>query len=172
MAWVADADAIGAVQARAWRTAYAALLPAAVLAELDPAMLSERWAQAVRRPPSARHRVLVALDRASVVGFAAVAPSEDPDADPVRDAELTVLVVDPQHLGAGHGSRLLAAVADTCRADRFGRLSTWLLAGDDGLRRFLESTGWAPDGAHREVNLDDDAASTRQVRLHTALEDA
>jgi GNAT superfamily N-acetyltransferase len=116
--------------------------------------------------------VLVALDRAAVVGFAAVAPSEDPDADPVMDAELTVLVVDPQHLGAGHGSRLLAAVADTCRADRFGRLSTWLLAGDDGLRRFLESTGWAPDGAHREVNLDDDAASTRQVRLHTALEDA
>jgi GNAT superfamily N-acetyltransferase len=170
-AWVADAEAIGALQSRAWRGAYAGLLPAAALDALDPAGLGEQWAQAVRRPPSARHRVLVALDRATVVGFAAVAPSEDPDADPVADAELTVLVVDPQHQRAGHGSRLLAAVADTCRADRFRRLSTWLLAGDDALRRFLESTGWAPDGAHREMTLDDDTASTRQVRLHTDLAD-
>jgi GNAT superfamily N-acetyltransferase len=172
MAWVADAEAIGALQVRGWRTAYAGLLPPAVLEGLDPAEVAEQWAQSVRRPPSGRHRVLVALDRAAVVGFAALAPSEDPDADPVRDAELTVLVVDPGHLGEGHGSRLLAAAADTARADRFDRLSTWLLAGDDGLRRFLESTGWAPDGAHREMTLDDHSAGTRQVRLHTALVDA
>jgi GNAT superfamily N-acetyltransferase len=170
-AWVADAAAIGAVQSRAWRAAYAGLLPAVALDALEPVALGEQWAQAVRRPPSARHRVLVALERASVVGFAALAPSEDPDADPVADAELIVLAVDPAHQRAGHGSRLLAAAADTCRADRVSRLSTWLLAGDDALRRWLESTGWAADGAHREMTLDDDSATARQVRLHTQLGD-
>lgn len=170
VAWVADAPAIGAVQSRAWRACYRGLLPEALLDSLDPDLLAGQWADAVRRPPSARHRVLVALDRNDVVGFAALAPSDDPDADPLADAEITVLAVDPDHVGAGHGSRLLAAAADTCRADRFGRLVTWLLSQDDAQRRFLESAGWAADGAHRELTLDDDPGSARQVRLHTSLE--
>lgn len=169
VAWTADADAIGSVQARAWSAAYAEVLPAA--AELDPHLVAARWAEALRRPPSARHRVLVALERNDVVGFAAVAPSDDPDADRVADAELVVLAVHPDHTGTGHGSRLLAAVADTCRSDRFTRLTAWLLGQDDAQRRFLESAGWAPDGAHREMVADDAAAPLRQVRLHTSLEE-
>jgi GNAT superfamily N-acetyltransferase len=171
VAWAADAAAIGKVQSRAWRAGYAGLLGAQTLAALDPDALAATWAQALRRPPSARHRVLVALDGPDVVGFAAVEPSEDPDADPVTDAELVAIAVDPDRTGAGHGSRLLAAVADTCRADRFGRIAAWLLAGDDALRAFLESTGWAPDGAHRELVGDDGSdRPVRQLRLHTSLE--
>ena len=171
VAWAADAAAIGAVQTRAWSAAYPGVLPAAALAELHPQAVASRWADDLRRPPSARHRVLVALERNDVVGFAAVAPSDDPDADPLADAELVVLAVHPDHTGAGHGSRLLAAVADTCRADGFTRLTAWLLSQDDTGRRFLESAGWAPDGAHREMVADDDAAPLRQVRLHTSLEE-
>jgi GNAT superfamily N-acetyltransferase len=170
VAWVADAEAIGLVQVQAWRTSYASLLPAPVLDDMRPDELAGAWAEAIRRPPSARHRVLVALDRATVVGFAAVSPSDDPDADPLADAEMSVLAVHPEHLGDGHGSRLLSAVADTCRADRFSRLTTWLLVGDDALRRFLESAGWAVDGAQREVAVSDDDAPVRQVRVHTGLE--
>jgi GNAT superfamily N-acetyltransferase len=171
VAWTADADAIGAVQARAWSASYAEVLPAAALAELDPGAVASRWAEALRRPPSARHRVIVALERNDVVGFAAVAPSDDPDADLVADAELVVLAVHPDHTGAGHGSRLLAAVVDTCRSDGFTRLTAWLLGQDDAQRRFLESAGWAPDGAHREMVADDAAPPLRQVRLHTSLEE-
>lgn len=176
VAWVADAAAMGRVQARAWRAAWSGLLPPPLLDALDPTALAERWADALRRPPSARHRALVALDRATVVGFAACAPADDPDADGGRDAELTVLVVDPDHLGQGHGSRLLAAVADTSRADGFARLTTWVVASDDALRSFLEAAGWEPDGAHREMVTDDTTSSgsppttVRQVRLHTSLE--
>jgi GNAT superfamily N-acetyltransferase len=170
-AWVADAVAIGQVQARAWRAAYEPLLPAHLLDGLNADELGGTWAEAIRRPPSARHRVLVALDRATVVGFAALCPAEDPDADPVADAEMSVLAVDPEHVGRGHGSRLLSAVADTCRADRFSRLTTWVLVGDDPLRRFLESAGWAADGAHREVAVGEDDPPVRQVRVHTGLEE-
>jgi GNAT superfamily N-acetyltransferase len=151
------------------------MLPDALLDELDPDLLAQRWADSLRRPPTATHRALVALDGNVVVGFAAVAPSEDPDAAPVRDAELTVLAVRPEAVGHGHGSRLLAAVADTARADGFARLTTWVFAQDDVLRRFLQEAGWAPDGAHREMMLETssppgEAPSVHQIRLHTGVE--
>jgi hypothetical protein len=55
-------------------------------------------------------------------------------------------------------------------ADRFTRAVTWVLATDDDLRRFLTEAGWAPDTAHRELDLDGSGATVvKQVRLHTAL---
>ena len=57
-------------------------------------------------------------------------------------------------------------------ADRFTRAVTWLPAADDGLRAFLTEAGWAPDGAHRTLDLLGDGSTTvKQVRLHTALVD-
>ena len=43
------------------------------------------------------------------------------------------------------------------------------LPGEQGAatRRFLESTGWAPDGATRALDVDDQLIP--QLRLHTAL---
>jgi hypothetical protein len=59
---------------------------------------------------------------------------------------------------------------DTLRADRFGRATTWLPATDDVRREFLTQAGWAPDGAHRELDLHGDGSVlVRQVRLHTDL---
>src|SRR5918994_2431560 len=126
VAWAADAAAIGAVQARAWRRSYADFLPGAALAEVDADGFAEIWRRAIASPPSGRHRVLVALERNTVVGFAATAPSEDPDAEPA-DAEVVAFHVDPGAQGAGHGSRLLAAVVDTLRADKFARGRIWLV---------------------------------------------
>ncbi len=49
---------------------------------------------------------------------------------------------------------------------------TWLPAADDRLRAFLTEGGWAPDGAHRTLDLAGDGGTTvKQVRLHTALVD-
>ena len=55
-------------------------------------------------------------------------------------------------------------------ADRFTRAVTWLVAEDDAQRGFLTDAGWAPDGAHRTLDLDGTGATqVKQVRLHTAL---
>lgn len=169
LAWADDATAIGAVQAQAWRETYASVLPASVLSGIEAGAFSEQWRAAIAKPPTARHRVLVALDRNTVVGFAATAPSEDPDAEP-GDGEVVAFHVDPAEQRAGHGSRLLAAAVDTLRADGFGRARLWQVVGDDALRAFLEPAGWAPDGAHRTLDLTGDGSATlRQVRLHTDL---
>jgi len=79
-------------------------------------------------------------------------------------------VVDPAHAHAGHGSRLLHAAVDTMRSDKFSRATIWLTSTHDALRGFLTDQGWAPDGAHRELDLHGDGSVlVHQVRLHTDL---
>jgi GNAT superfamily N-acetyltransferase len=162
VAWADDAPAIAGLQVEAWQESYSV--------GLDPDETAAAWAAAMRAPGDARNRVLVALERNRVVGFAVVSPAADPDLDPVTDGELQELAVHPAERGKGHGSRLLQAVADTMLADRFTRAVTWTLADADDLRRFLTDAGWGADSAHRELDLDGTGATTvRQVRLHTAL---
>jgi GNAT superfamily N-acetyltransferase len=170
VAWADDAPAIGAVQVRAWRQEYAGLLPARLLDGLEPERFAETWRAALSRPPDARNRVLVALERNTVRGFAVTGPATDPDADPVAVGQVSELTVDPGHTRHGHGSRLLQACADTLRADRFATAVAWLNASDDSRRGFLTEAGWAPDGAHRELDLHGDGSvRVKQVRLHTDL---
>ena len=168
--WADDAAGIAAVQVAAWRRHYADLLPVEVLDSFDVDQFAAAWHQALVKPADARNRVLVALERNTVRGFAVTCPSPDPDSDPIADGELTELVVDPDHTRAGHGSRLLHASVDTLRADRFARATTWLPTTDDVLRAFLTDAGWGPDGAHRELDLHGDGSVlVKQVRLHTDL---
>lgn len=169
VAWADDAPAIAGVQLRAWQQLYADLVPADAL-PTDADATAEHWRRSLARPTDARQRVLVALERNRVVGFAITLPATDPDCDPVTDGELAEVTLDPAERGRGHGSRLLQAAVDTLQADRFTRAVTWLGADDDALRRFLTEAGWAPDGAHRELALDDEGStSVKQVRLHCSI---
>jgi GNAT superfamily N-acetyltransferase len=168
IAWADDAEAISGIQARAWATSYAELVPAA--GDLRPADFAQLWREALTRPADARHRALVALERNRVVGFAITTPATDPDCDPATVGEVMELTVDEPERGKGHGSRLLHAAADTMVADRFTRAVAWLIADDDSGRAFLTAAGWAPDTAHRTLDLDGSGTSqVRQIRLHTEL---
>jgi GNAT superfamily N-acetyltransferase len=163
-----EANEIGEIQVAAWRNSYAGLLPADVLAELNPAQFAAQWRAALIAPGEARNRVMVALAGRTLVGFAAITPSDDPDADPQRDALIAELAVNPEATRAGHGSRLLNAVVDTIRADGFNRVTVWVNSTDDILRAFYTEAGWAPDGAHRELDLyGDESVRIKQIRLHT-----
>ncbi|MEH3033891.1 MAG: GNAT family N-acetyltransferase [Aeromicrobium erythreum] len=163
LAWPDDVPAIARLQARSWSERSGGA------AQVDPDQLAPGWQAVVAAPPDARVRVLVALERAAVRGFVLVTPGTDPDADPVADAEVAELVVDADHRRAGHGSRLLQAAVDTLRADGFRTARWWLDATDDATRAFVTGSGWAPDGAHRELEDDGSGARLKQVRLHTDL---
>ncbi len=167
-----DAEAAAEAQLAAWRADRE--LPPAVLDGLDADELAAQWAEAAVRPPSPRHRVLVAVDgpgeHASVVGVAATAPSTDPDRDPATAAEVLALAVHPEHRRKGHGSRLLQAVADTLIAAGFTSASAWVENHDDEGRRFLSESGWVADGAHRTLDLDGSGDVTvNEIRLSTNL---
>jgi GNAT superfamily N-acetyltransferase len=165
-----DAAGLGAVQAHSWRTSYATLLPEQARTALEPVDLAAAWSQAVTAPPSRRHRVLVATALGELVGFVALGPGSDADADPAVDAEIMVLVVDPDAQRLGHGSRLLNAAVDVLRDDGFGRVTTWVPDADTARHEFLVSAGFGADGATRVLDASGDGTSTvRESRLATTL---
>jgi GNAT superfamily N-acetyltransferase len=168
-----DAEAIARLQLVTWRAAYRALLPAAVLDDWDEPAAVDAWRTAVVAPPTPGHTVLVALDGAVVTGFAAFGPAElGAGEEPLPGAptsEVTALLVEPRWGRRGHGSRLLAAVADLAAASGVVRLQMWLPEDDEVTARFLAATGWAADGWVR--TLDTGSSTIRQVRWHTVLDE-
>ena len=166
LAMPAEAWAIAQVQ-RAW---LANRLPlASLLDSVTDGEASAAWERAILRPPLATFRVLVGLDaNSSVIGFAAVGPSDDPDAE-VSDALVAEFCIDPRVTDAGHDDRLMHAVIDTMKADGFTRATWWVLSDDDSTRQLLVESGWEPDGAHQEIGDEDDNLRLKQVRLHTSL---
>jgi GNAT superfamily N-acetyltransferase len=168
-----DAATVARVQAVAWRTAYRSLLPPQVLDGWDEEAAAAAWQSAIGAPPTPGHGVLVAVERDQVVGFAAYGPAEVSDGAGSRadgpTTEVAPLLVEPRWGRRGHGSRLLAAVADLARATGAARLQIWLPEADRISAGFFESAGWAPDGWAR--TLDTGAGTLREVRWHTLLDD-
>jgi GNAT superfamily N-acetyltransferase len=168
-----DAAAVALVQAVTWRTAYRALLPLDLLDSWDGDAAEASWRTAVTSPPTPAHGVLVAVERDTVVGFAAYGPPEvTPDESPHPEGpttEVVTLLVEPRWGRRGHGSRLLAAVVDLARATGAARLQAWLPESDAASAGFYESAGWARDGWVR--TLDTGGDPLREVRWHTLLEE-
>jgi ribosomal protein S18 acetylase RimI-like enzyme len=145
-----DVEAAARAQLAAW--AEDGVLPDQVLTAIAPGELAATWTEAVLRPPSAKHRVLVALEGELVVGVVATAPTDDPDGDPLREGAIVALSVAPAARHRGHGSRLLAAAVDTMRETGFETAYAWV-PDEPGLA-FLTKAGWAEDGARRTLDLD------------------
>ncbi len=169
----ADAESLARVQVASWRRVFAGIVPDAMLAELTgdeaTSVWRDRWRQAITNPPTSRHRVLTAVEDAQareVVGFVSAGPATDTDRWPGTDGELYELRVTPEHTGHGHGGRLLHAAVDTLAQDGFHTMYTWALEADTALRGFLESSGWAADGARGELDV---GAAVQVVRLHTTI---
>jgi N-acetylglutamate synthase-like GNAT family acetyltransferase len=159
-----DAPAVGFVQAVVWRAAYADVLAPEVLDTFEPQAFAGAWRRSLAAPPEGVYRLMTACAGDQVVGFAAIGPSQDPDASPTT-GELTALAVHPDARRAGHGSRLLNAVVDTLRGAGADTLHTWVLADDESSRAFLVQAGLAPDGAFRDRVVSPDGDTAREVRL-------
>lgn len=158
---------------RSWQQRFTEILPASLLAQLDPRDLAMVWASSILNPPTPRHRVLVAVDDGVILGYAAVGPSQDPDADG-NSGELASLEVHPDHQRSGHGSRLLNAAVECAQADGLAEINVWCPLDDAVRRGFLQSAGWGPDSAYRDVVVDwdenDVEQTVREVRLVVAVD--
>jgi GNAT superfamily N-acetyltransferase len=188
-----DTGEIARIQLATWRSAYRRFLPKHALDQLDEDWIAGRWRDAIVAPPSAQHRVLVAIEQLAdalpsaeatqdrlpgqsyLVGFAAsgptdeesLAPDEDRDALGKDVSAITELLVEPRWGRRGHGSRLLSASVDLWREDGFATAIAWVYEDAAATRAFLTSAGWEPDGATRALDVDD--MLVPQLRLHVAL---
>lgn len=172
LARTSDVDDIAAVNVRAWQTRLAGLVPPDVLAALEPADLAMIWARSILNPPLPGQRLLVSVDDDQVVGYAAFGPSQDPDAD-ASTVELISLEIDPGRERQGHASRLMSAVIDHARSEQMHSASTWCPVHDEPRRAFLQSAGWGPDSAYRDVEVgideNEEPMLLREVRLVTDI---
>ncbi|MFT4187131.1 MAG: GNAT family N-acetyltransferase [Aeromicrobium sp.] len=167
LGWADDAVALASIQRHVWTGTWVrADQIEEAFGDLDEH--AARWSATLTAPQEARFRVLVALDGPRPRGYVVVHPGADPDADPATDAEIGDLAVDPDARRVGHGSRLVQAAVDTAVADGFTLLRMWLPSTDDATRALLVSSGWSPDGAHRELEAPD-GRRLPQVRLHTQI---
>lgn len=165
-----DADEIARIQIDTWRIGYRSVLPEPVLDSLDPAAAADVWRSTIAAPPSAAHHVLVAVEGDWRVGFTAFGPDGDAqpeDPQPDSTAAVSVLLVEPRWSRRGHGSRLLAAVADLATAGGITRLVAWVPVTDTASLEFYRSAGWAADGMQR--SLDTGSGTVSELRLHTSL---
>ncbi len=163
----AEAAVITRVQRAAWAVRPAM---AEMLTEVDPEEMTIAWTAAILSPPLATYRLLVATDtNGQIVGFTAVGPCEDEDAEPTTGA-ITEFCVLPDHWGAGHEDRLMHAAVDTLRADGFERATWWVISNDDTTRTLLNESGWEPDGAHQEIGDETGKHRVKMVRLHTVID--
>jgi ribosomal protein S18 acetylase RimI-like enzyme len=163
-----DAPAVGLVQATVWREAYAGVLPQEVIESFEPTAFAKVWRDSLAAPPEGVYRLLAACAGEQVVGFAAIGPTQDPDASN-STGELLALGVHPQARRAGHGSRLLNAAVDTLRGAGAETMHVWLLASDEGTRAFMTQAGLSPDGAFRDRVVSPDGETAREVRLVASL---
>jgi GNAT superfamily N-acetyltransferase len=166
----ADAEELARIQVETWRTGYRKILPQPVLDALDASAVAAGWGQSIASPPSPRHHVLVAMEGEWRVGFVAFGPDADArpqDPDSESTVAISVLLVEPRWGRRGHGSRLLAAVADLAAGVDAHRLVAWLPVADTASLEFYRSAGWAADGMQR--GLDTGAGVVSELRLHTSL---
>jgi GNAT superfamily N-acetyltransferase len=152
---------------------FAGIVPPDLLASLTgeeaSAVWRDRWREAIASPPTSRHRVLTAVCDSvprEVAGFLSAGPAGDADRWPGTDAEIYEFRVAPDRTRQGHGGRLMHAAAETLLGDGFRTVSIWLPEADAVTRGFLESAGWAADGARGELDV---GTSVPVVRLHTAI---
>jgi GNAT superfamily N-acetyltransferase len=161
---IEDAGTIAAIQRDVWIEDYAQLLNTEVT---FPSVeeLALVWADAIRNAPSRRSRVMVATEGPLVVGFAAIAPED----------EITDLI-DPLHISsgkrrAGHGTRLMTAIADTSKDLGALVLSAWGLEGDHGWTNLLSTLGFSVSGETRSLDLHgDEQVVLLQHKWQAALE--
>ncbi|HSL66143.1 MAG TPA: GNAT family N-acetyltransferase [Gaiellaceae bacterium] len=143
----ADAAAVAELKVRAWRAAYAGMLPAERLAALDAAAEAEAWRGYLEAVPP-EDRFWVAVEGGAVAGYARAGPCEDVDARPGL-GEVHGLYVDPARIATGLGRALLEHAAADLAARGYDTLVVWHFVGNDRAAGFYERAGLRPDGTRR-----------------------
>ncbi|MFD2465891.1 GNAT family N-acetyltransferase [Amycolatopsis silviterrae] len=167
-----DAAEIARIQRLTWRAAYAGLLGAEAIDELDQADLEGTWAETIEYPDS---RVYLATEGTFTVGYCVAGPAPQDEAAAADGSQpedtpglIASLVVEPRWGRRGHAGRLLATAAADLRANGLSRGITWVAQSDHATLGFYRRAGWSPDGTVR--TLDTGRGTLREVRLTGTLE--
>ncbi len=167
-----DAAEMGQIHVAAWRAAYAGLMGAEFLAQLDPERGEKWWHQVLSgrssapgeaADPAPWAHLVVELD-GRVVAMSTVGPSRDSEPG-LPDGELWMLNAHPDAFGTGAATALhreaLAALAGNGASAAY----LWVARDNPRARRFYEREGWRADGGEKTQAFGGvDVAEVRCVR--------
>jgi len=166
---LADADAVGAINVRAWQDAFVRLFDAADLVAMDPQERAERWRQRIAADgPDAT--LLVAVDPSrAVVGYVSVGVQrldEGEEAEP-GVGEVWAIYVDPTRRGTGAGGALMAAGLTELVERGCTVAVLWTPADNAVGRAFYDRGGWRVDGGQHTFTFG--SRSVTEVRYRMDL---
>jgi GNAT superfamily N-acetyltransferase len=145
-----DGPAIAATKWRSWRLAYRGIVPDEFLDRLAVYPPAGYWIGRAAVPPTNRHGLFVAGAKGTVMGIAAVEPTDTATAGSI----LKVLYIDPLAQRRGLGRALAGAAIDHARTTGAEHLSLWVAEGNRPARSFYEATGWEADGERLRSELE------------------
>jgi RimJ/RimL family protein N-acetyltransferase len=149
LATAQDANHIAKIQIASWRSAYASIMPATFLNQLNIEQCTGIWHKALSEPSLGI--TAVSLDElGEPVGVCVYGPSRDKDAQGKSIGELVALNIVPTEWRAGHGSALCHAVLQHAQSHSWRAVTLWVLSGNTRARNFYETFGFAPDGAEKK----------------------
>ena len=144
-ATVRDAEQIAHVHVTSWREAYSGVVPDDYLEHIDEAARTATWRE-ILSDLDRGTSVWVAEEEDAVLGFAALGPGRDEDADRTT-LEIYSIYLEPSAWGHGVARELmrtvLAAVPDT------STVTLWVLEANDRARHFYRRNGFTTDGVER-----------------------
>ncbi|WP_157256037.1 GNAT family N-acetyltransferase [Pelomonas sp. Root1217] len=133
-----DADAVAALHATSWRSAYRGIVPDDFL---DHDVFAERqavWRERLQLSPAvAAFGIVAEEDSGRMIGFAYVLPGHDPVCGTLVDN----LHVHPELKGGGIGRLLLRAVIAELGPARTQPLYLWVLDQNEPAKRFYSRMG-------------------------------
>ena len=134
----ADADAVAALHAASWRSAYRGVFSDAYLDHEADAERRDTWRARLQAQAAGAWGLVAEGATGQLLGFAWVMPAHDPQWGDYIDA----LHVEPGHKGGGIGRRLLQGVAAELqrRGSTLG-LYLWVLEVNSPARGFYERLG-------------------------------
>lgn len=165
---VADAQAVADIQVSSWRAAYRGIIPAPQLAAMTASERAGRYAALIASLPERCGHWVACVD-GRPVGFVAVGPSRDDDADRNKTGEIFALYVEPDHWGEGAGRELMTIALDYLTGCEFAEVTLWVLAENQRGRRFYTAAGFTADGGEADIQL---GRPVREVRYRRLLQTA
>jgi len=135
---LSDAVEVGMVHVEVWRQAYALLMPAEILAALDPQAAVDRWSTAMTQPPDEIRRLVGVAPSGDVVAVAMSGPSRDKEAP--TPWELWAINILDTHHGSGLADLLMEQLVGVEPA------MLWVVRGNQRAMAFYRRHGFGADG--------------------------
>ncbi|MBK8175413.1 MAG: GNAT family N-acetyltransferase [Rhodospirillales bacterium] len=134
----ADADRIAEVYVESWRSAYAGMIPNAVLVRLSAGAQAREWAQQLSRRKLADSILVADLTGHGVIGFGSCGAARASHLP--HGGEIYTLYVAPGHQDRGIGRALLTRMFDVLIDRGLNSVVAWVLAQNPS-RFFYEAMG-------------------------------